>query len=730
MKKLFVLMLLMSTVLMTHAATVYLTTSDSLGNSSFNTAGGWDSGAAPSAGNDYVVDGSVRLRTPANSTSYTFAGDSLTIVNSGAFADKVGFSYKGNGSTLTIDNLIMGEGGNLHHLNGETELFILDGNIEIAGNCYITALQGPITVNSDISGSATITNAGSHGDTRILTFTSSTSTFTGSIVNDGRFTLADNAVLNFVIGADDVSNSISGSGAVTTLEGDFVIDLTSASTTPGATWTLVSASGATFESTFTVVDFTDNGDNTWSMDANGTTYVFDESTGVLSVNVPELQEDPISGVVYDEEYDVPNGDLSQPGSVVNPGWDTIPGWTALAGTVTDSGTGSGDSADGDGWHAALKATDPNIYNITDANFIEGVQYTFTIQFKPRWYVDQALIGIIAGDDPNAILASNLITFSNNHSDSWFGPFSVTYTATASDAGKKVGFYLDSHDDGGWLRFDDVRLYTEYLEIHGPTGLAPQGPDVIPVTPLELTWTPCNDPNLDGEGIDGQTLYYLIAKGDGSDPDYASYVASSPVLLDSSASTYEITSGIGSDQYCLWRIDTTIDGVTYTGETVLVITLTADEVPDIQDWDWWITWVNEPAYIWADVNDFGEGDIDLTGIQWTVTVGDPNVVVTDQTVDPLYPQAKVVSDTAGEFEVVLIVTDTEGSLGEQPSDPARFVIKVGEDACDAKQLSSAGYDTFDVSGPSGSSDCIVDLYDFAVFAAKWLTDISLTEPLAY
>ncbi len=732
------------------AATVTLTGIDAIGTSSFNTAGLWDSGSAPSAGNNYFVPGGTRLRTPPDSASHTFAGDSLTINNTTPYGD--GFMYKGSGSTgiITVNTLIL-DGGLISTANNPAADFLtLDGTVTVTANGgRLYPKQGRINVLSDISGSGTITiSGGDSSSSSVVTFYSPDSSFTGNIVvggsvnNNCGFTLAagtapdPNAVLNFVIGASGVNNSVSGAGASVVFNGEFNFDLTGAGTIPGDSWAIVTASNVTYGATFAVTGFTDMGDGAWQKDANGTTYQFDESTGILSVYVPELVEDPISYFLFDTEETVLNGDLALPGLVnINPGWDgesgdDIPGWTAIAPGTVDGGTGgggTGDSADGDGWHGALNSVDPNIYNIADANMVEGIEYTFTAQFKPRWYCDQMMMSVVANDDPNFLLASNVTTFPINHLEDaapWYAG-SVSYTATASDADKKIGIYLNADDTGGWVRFDDVHLYTGYLMIHGVTDQAPDGADVVPSTPINLSWTPTNDPNFDGASGDDQVLYYYIGNGDGSNPDIASYVAASGISKGIAAASHSIAEGIDFDQYCLWRVDTVIDGITYTGKTILFTTLTADKVPAIQDWDWVRTWAGEPATIWADVNDFGEADIDLTSIAWTVTVGDPNLVLTDISANPYHPEATVVGDAPGDYEVELVITDIDGSLGAQASNTAVYQIHVYADACAAAIANGASYNLYD-----SDSDCDVDIVDFAAFAAQWLDDIKLTAPASY
>jgi hypothetical protein len=263
------------------AAIVTMNASDSIGNSSFNTAGQWSNAAAPSAGNDYVT-GNFVLRTPANGSSHTFAGDSLTVNNTNGYPN--GLLYKGTGNTgvITVNNLIL-NGGYVSHANGTGDLFQLDGSISVASNSVMRPKQGAFNVLADISGSANITVDPTDGSGRILRFMSPTSTYTGNLINNGRFELVDDAVLNFVIGASGINNSISGTGPETILGGDFTLDLSGASTNLGDSWALVTATNKTYGSTFNMVGFADAGGGLWK---NGG-FEFDTATGVLTYAVPE-----------------------------------------------------------------------------------------------------------------------------------------------------------------------------------------------------------------------------------------------------------------------------------------------------------------------------------------------------------------------------------------------------------------------------------------------------------
>ena len=264
------------------AENVTLTDSDLFNASSFDTAGNWSNGAAPSAGNDYFIDGAFRMRTPANGSSFLFGGDSLTLANNGADGDVLGFAYKGTGNTgvLTVNNLILDDGGLINHINGAGDLFQLDGNLNVVGDGRIFAKQGAIDVLSVISGSGSITNPGADGAGRTLRFLSAANSFNGDVINEGNFELASGARLDFVAGAGGTSNSVSGAGA-TLLDGTFFFDLSGAAI--GDSWNLVTGTNVTYGANFSVDGFTEDA-GVWS---NGT-FSFDTSTGVLSTTaIPE-----------------------------------------------------------------------------------------------------------------------------------------------------------------------------------------------------------------------------------------------------------------------------------------------------------------------------------------------------------------------------------------------------------------------------------------------------------
>lgn len=268
-----------------NAADVTLDVADTLGNSSFNTAGGWSDGFAPAAFNDYFVS-IERLRTPANGDPHTFAGASLTLLPGGVL------DYKGTGvaGTLTVENLKL-DGGLVRHLNGAGDLFSLAGSIEVLSASTITAKQGPVTVLAPVTGTAPLT-VGTADNLYQVTL-SGGGGYAGTITVQagGYLTLAETGALAFKL-TPGGSNMVTGGGTFAA-NGVFDIDVSSAGGAIGDEWLLVDDTtlAASFGETFRIV----SGSTEWTRIpittawsvwvAPGGEHQFDTTTGMI-VKVP------------------------------------------------------------------------------------------------------------------------------------------------------------------------------------------------------------------------------------------------------------------------------------------------------------------------------------------------------------------------------------------------------------------------------------------------------------
>ncbi len=104
------------------AAEIVMTAGDPLGTSSFNSAGKWSNGLAPTNGNTYRT--SYILRTPESASSFTFAGDRLTVDSGGLLG------WKTTG-TIAVNDLVL-NGGTIGHS-------LVDVTARLFGNLTVTA---------------------------------------------------------------------------------------------------------------------------------------------------------------------------------------------------------------------------------------------------------------------------------------------------------------------------------------------------------------------------------------------------------------------------------------------------------------------------------------------------------------------------------------------------------------------------------------------------------------
>ncbi len=161
-----------------HAATIVMNASDAITTTSFNSGLHWTGGAAPVAGNAYQT-AAFMLRTPQNSTSLAFLGDSLEVQPGGSLRDKTA-------GTITVANLILDDTATLeltrpNGVDSAADVGTFAGEITLNGTANFHAgINGDIAgesfiINAVIGGTGGFTTAGSTGNI-ILT---GTNTYTG-----------------------------------------------------------------------------------------------------------------------------------------------------------------------------------------------------------------------------------------------------------------------------------------------------------------------------------------------------------------------------------------------------------------------------------------------------------------------------------------------------------------------------------------------------------------------
>ena len=192
--------LVVTSVGLSPASWIPLTTSDAVGTSSFNSAGHWIDFTAPSAGNGYFTR-AFTLRSPADVNPYTFAGDVLSVDAGGQFL------LKGTGGQMiTVPNLILNSGLLVYGVSVSDNLTeTLAGGISLnGGTTNIVAANGSagaaetLNVTAPISGDGNLQINGISGDLGTIVLAAN-NTYTGTTTVAGGTLLVNGANGNSAI---------------------------------------------------------------------------------------------------------------------------------------------------------------------------------------------------------------------------------------------------------------------------------------------------------------------------------------------------------------------------------------------------------------------------------------------------------------------------------------------------------------------------------------------------
>jgi len=191
------------------------------------------------------------------------------------------------------------------------------------------------------------------------------------------------------------------------------------------------------------------------------------------------------------------------------GWVYIGDSSYTGAWKSDYGPGDGAYIDYRYWDGDLPARSGNlkaypsdedtfdyIYQILDETFIEGETYTLSVWVGNAWPADGYADGwrlYFTGEDYkiNLIEANGLAL-----SGDW-EQISLDYTATAADAGKRIGIKMSGEEGESYIAFEDVTLSFEAPTIAKQPTPADGAGDVPATTPL--SWMP-------GQGAAGHDVY--------------------------------------------------------------------------------------------------------------------------------------------------------------------------------------------------------------------------------
>lgn len=216
-------------------------------------------GITSTTGSNMAIYGSIN-NTSASAKTLTFLanynGGNTNRANINIFA-----TLGSSGSSLAIVNA--GTGGSA----SGTSIVTLNGAL---GNQVSSVTQNSTSSQLVLAGANTYT-----GNT--------------TVISGGTIQLNSTGKLTFQINPDGTNNQLTGGGTAT-LNGQFDFLLpTLGVVTTNTTWTIENLTGLTgaYGSTFSVPGFTDAGSDTWTLIRGTETWTFSETTGQLSVVIPE-----------------------------------------------------------------------------------------------------------------------------------------------------------------------------------------------------------------------------------------------------------------------------------------------------------------------------------------------------------------------------------------------------------------------------------------------------------
>ncbi|MCK5000608.1 MAG: fibronectin type III domain-containing protein, partial [Anaerohalosphaera sp.] len=372
----------------------------------------------------------------------------------------------------------------------------------------------------------------------------------------------------------------------------------------------------------------------------------------------------------------------------------------------------GGAPEGDGWYVITAGT--TWFQDLSATFTEGETINFSIdvgtydngaQAGDNWTIFLYDATVDPGVDyeaaPTSILAakSGLLSDEATPLGVWYNK-TVSYTATEAVAGHTIGIgFVGDY----YTLFDHAEAASSVYAnaIYPPD----ESPGIDPAVTFE--WAPPSGYTV--------TSYDLEYRGD---PNFASSGTVSVTGL--TGTTHTVSPDLDFDAPYYWRITSYGDIVPHTSPVWGFATKKFDANPLVEAGDNILTTLEMASppnslAMGGSVTDDGTSTLTING--WKAFEALGGGLTTKVTFADAYdPETTATISEVGTYILKLTATDATGSFSSQKE------IVVYADACDAAKATGARtanyYDRND--------DCIVDMEDFAVFAAEWLDSTALTE----
>jgi hypothetical protein len=388
--------------------------------------------------------------------------------------------------------------------------------------------------------------------------------------------------------------------------------------------------------------------------------------------------------------------------------------------VEDDAAGAYDGTD----YIVLDGTGGGWWNFTYAwytqdfpNVVEGAEYFLSAYvridtspsvvpvLKIEWYAGP-------GAGQGRIVPDAVATFPEAVADGQYHLIRVNGTAPADATWGRATLMINESTgvDVAAAYFDLAKF-----EIRAATNPDPADDSVIDyTTQTTLSWIN-PEPKVGGDTLTSD-VYLLESATSLGDPNFTWIKDAGASLLadDTTAESVAISPALANNMFYYWAVEVTDPNgadPSYQLPVQVWSFATGDAPvdpnagPDQYDW-------LDPTSATVALNGLidDDGASPVTTL-WEVDPADAAVV---SIASPTSLNTTATVTATGAYTITLTATDGTGSLSDT------MVANVYDDACAAAIADPAdAMLTGDISGPSGTSDCVVNMYDFAAMAANWV-----------
>ena len=247
----------------------------------------------------------------------------------------------------------------------------------------------------------------------------------------------------------------------------------------------------------------------------------------------------------------------------------------------------------------------------------------------------------------------------------------------------------------------------------PTNISPEDGSTLDIGNVDLLWENI-DPNNPADPV-----YVDVWFGTDPDPKNGAKV----VTAEPNVTSVTVDASVADTYY--WQVVNYINGPGHINEPngiegeVWSFISTDDLPPSSVDAGVdMITWSGEPVPLDATVVDDGESPLTYA---WSASPSDGVVFVPSATVED--PTVTITKATSNPSTVTLTLAVNDESYDPTPVEDT-MDIDVYDDAC----LTAIGAGLDPIGPADFDSNCITDLRDYAILAAKWLVDYALAAPV--